>query len=89
VSCEPSSVPLTIQNAVWRRARGCCEGCGRRVLLELHRVTLARAGNDRAEDVRALCEQCHHASHVDTCGVYRDDPDDVATYWNAGRRSST
>lgn len=46
------------------RAAGLCEDCGARTDLDVHHRTYARKGQERAEDLVALCRRCHKERHA-------------------------
>src|SRR5215207_11742500 len=41
------------------RAKGFCEDCGTRTNFEVHHRTYKRIGNERPEDLVAVCGRCH------------------------------
>jgi 5-methylcytosine-specific restriction endonuclease McrA len=45
------------------RAAGFCEDCGARESFEVHHLTYKRKGNERPEDLVAVCRQCHKERH--------------------------
>jgi 5-methylcytosine-specific restriction endonuclease McrA len=45
------------------RADGFCEDCGARSNFEVHHKTYKRKGNERPEDLIAVCRQCHQERH--------------------------
>jgi hypothetical protein len=58
-------------NAAWYRlkdkarirGKGKCEYCGLRKIRDLHHRTYIREGQERMEDVMAVCATCHGAIH--------------------------
>jgi 5-methylcytosine-specific restriction endonuclease McrA len=46
------------------RARGFCEDCGARGSLDVHHRTYKRKGNERPEDLVAVCRRCHKERHA-------------------------
>ena len=40
-------------------SRGFCEDCGARIGLDVHHRSYERKGNERPEDLVAVCRQCH------------------------------
>ena len=45
------------------RARGFCEDCGARENFEVHHRTYKRKGNERPNDLVAVCRRCHEERH--------------------------
>ena len=45
------------------RAGGFCEDCAVRSNFDVHHKTYKRKGNERPEDLVAVCRQCHKARH--------------------------
>jgi 5-methylcytosine-specific restriction endonuclease McrA len=45
------------------RAGGFCEDCGARESFEVHHRTYKRKGNERPEDLVAVCRRCHQERH--------------------------
>lgn len=45
------------------RAGGFCEDCGAPESFEVHHLTYKRKGNERPEDLVAVCRQCHKERH--------------------------
>jgi HNH endonuclease len=45
------------------RAGGFCEDCGARESFEVHHRTYKRKGNERPEDLVAVCRRCHKERH--------------------------
>ena len=45
------------------RAGGFCEDCGARTSLDVHHRTYKRKGNERPEDLVAVCRRCHGERH--------------------------
>ena len=45
------------------RAGGFCEDCGVRSNFEVHHKTYKRKGNERPEDLVAVCRDCHKERH--------------------------
>lgn len=80
-------IPEAVRCAVFRRARGCCEGCGCEAALDLHHLTYRREGREpifgyETEcDLRALCRECHHKAHLTADGNFVGDIDEL----NEGR----
>lgn len=52
-----------LKNLVMRRAQGICEYCYLRAATAIHHVTYARIYNERLDDLRAICEECHLHEH--------------------------
>jgi 5-methylcytosine-specific restriction endonuclease McrA len=46
-----------------KRAGNKCADCGKQRKLDVHHVTYDRLGNERPEDLVALCRACHNARH--------------------------
>ena len=46
------------------RAGGFCEDCGARGSFEVHHLTYKRKGNERPEDLVAVCRRCHQERHA-------------------------
>ena len=57
--CTPSSRWQVLRAQAMLRARGICEVCGDRVATQVHHVTYERLGNERPNDLLALCSGCH------------------------------
>ena len=76
-------IPQDVRRAVLDRARHCCEDCGATVRFELHHVSYQHPyldqifGNEKPEDLAALCRNCHHERHM-FWGVFYSDPDELA-----------
>lgn len=60
-----------IHSAAWRRRAARvrmrqgyrCKECGRRARLDVHHLTYARLGCERASDLEGLCRPCHNRRH--------------------------
>ena len=60
-----------LQSDAWRarRARclqlagGVCQDCGRKRATDAHHLTYERLGDERPEDLLAVCEPCHNRLH--------------------------
>ena len=50
---------------VLRRARNLCEKCGKRRARQVHHLTYERLGDEKLEDLEAVCAPCHHSYHPD------------------------
>lgn len=89
-------IPPEVRREVMRRARGCCEDCGRswsetRPTLHHRRYRTGPSykepdglpidGRETAGDLAALCWDCHQARHRDLNGEYWRDPEDMAEHW--------
>jgi 5-methylcytosine-specific restriction endonuclease McrA len=46
-----------------KRAGYRCQKCGSRRQLQVHHLTYARLGRERAADLMVLCRTCHAAEH--------------------------
>jgi hypothetical protein len=44
-------------------ARHKCEGCGDRLMLQVHHVTYDHIGNERPGELVVLCRDCHEDQH--------------------------
>lgn len=54
----------SFRKAILERSEGFCEYCFKKSsVLHVHHLTYERWGNERAEDVMALCEICHEEIH--------------------------
>lgn len=51
------------RNAILQRADGWCERCGHVRATEVHHLTYVRLGDERPDDLLALCAFCHRAEH--------------------------
>ena len=61
---QKSSVWVEKRKQILKRANGKCEGCGAIVIddsaLDIHHITYERVGgNERMDDLQALCYSCH------------------------------
>ena len=56
-------IPFNTRVAVLLRARDRCECCFRLSKLELHHIHHHSHGTEQAEDLLALCRQCHDERH--------------------------
>lgn len=54
----------TIKQFVLRRANHRCELCGVSTALHIHHLHYSNIGNERPEDLVALCKNCHKATHA-------------------------
>jgi RNase P subunit RPR2 len=54
-----------VRKRILKRARGKCEKCRKRPPLQVHHLTYARLGNERDEDLLAVCGPCHQSFHPD------------------------
>lgn len=52
-----------VRKRILKRARGKCEKCRKRPPIQVHHLTYARLGNERDEDLLAVCGPCHQAFH--------------------------
>ncbi|MFA5636906.1 MAG: HNH endonuclease [Anaerovoracaceae bacterium] len=52
-----------IRTRIRRRARGRCERCGVNVRDDIHHTTYERVGDERLEDLVAVCRHCHRYLH--------------------------
>ncbi|MGH9676260.1 MAG: HNH endonuclease [Candidatus Acidiferrum sp.] len=50
---------------VLARARGKCEACHRRRAREVHHLTYIHIGEERLDELLALCPNCHDMAHSD------------------------
>jgi hypothetical protein len=50
-----------------KRARGLCELCGQHAAREAHHTTYERIGEERLDDMIALCRRCHQ--HITDNGL--------------------
>lgn len=80
---HPEFIPARTRRLVRIRAAGRCEVCATPAALEFHRTTHERPGQERPDDVLAVCHDCHTAAHRDPAGQMWDDPDDMAAHWDA------
>lgn len=74
-------IPATTRRAVNHRAQGCCENCGARTTLALHHLHYDTVGEERPDDLRALCRECHLGEHIDINGVFWADPVERYYHW--------
>ncbi len=51
------------RQAVLKRARYVCEGCGAQRAVQVHHLTYARAGQEMLFDLVAVCLECHENLH--------------------------
>lgn len=57
-----SSIPKEVRKEVWKRDRGRCVVCGGEQELKFkHIVSIAKGGQEVAENIRLLCKPCRHA----------------------------
>lgn len=83
MSIDQRLIPTRTRRLVSIRSGGCCEVCGERAALDFHRTTHERLGHERPDDVLALCPPCHARAHRDPAGDTWDDPDEMASHWEA------
>lgn len=48
-----------LREAVRRRSRGMCERCAVLPMAAVHHLTYANVGNERLEELQAICASCH------------------------------
>lgn len=53
------------RDQVLERAQGICEKCEAFKVVHVHHLTYKRLGNERLEDLQAVCLPCHQAYHPD------------------------
>ena len=53
------------RDAVLRRAKGMCEGCGKRKAEQIHHLTYRNAGDEFLWQLVAVCKVCHDRFHED------------------------
>ena len=79
------AIPLLTQQAVHKRAAGRCEVCGSVCVigqrLEQHHLHYENEGNERPEDLQALCRACHLSQHVDANKDFWPDPQEMQDHW--------
>ena len=63
-----------LRTRVRRRARGWCERCKVGPRADIHHLTYERLGNERLDDLVAVCRECHEYLH----GRRAQDPAAVA-----------
>ena len=94
-------VPYNVRLAVYQRARYLCEDCGESKKLDMHhlRYTINDGhkiidecifGKETADDLVALCRDCHYARHRDINGDYWRDPEEMEErilYWEFGKQA--
>jgi len=56
---------------IMQRAGGVCEQCQRRRAVHVHHLTYERAGEEREEDLQAICFNCHDQAHDGMLSVHR------------------
>lgn len=56
-----------IHDRTIKRAKGTCELCGQHEAREAHHTTYERIGQERPEDMVALCRRCHQ--HITDNGL--------------------
>ena len=54
---------FNLKDKARRRGRGTCEWCQLRPVADLHHRTYDREGQERPEDVMAVCIACHETIH--------------------------
>lgn len=54
-----------VRKRILKRARGKCEKCQKRPPIQVHHLTYDRLGNERDEDLLAVCGPCHQSCHPD------------------------
>lgn len=75
-------IPAAVRAEVYERAAGRCEDCGCVGRLELHHLTYTIDfpgdifGYESAEDLAALCRECHKERHM-LWGVFYADIDEL------------
>lgn len=74
-------IPKRTRRLVLHRARWLCEDCGKFATLEMHHRHYETVGNEKPEDLAALCRECHKARHVDRAGNWWNDPQEREVYW--------
>jgi 5-methylcytosine-specific restriction endonuclease McrA len=73
--CKTLPYPAYLSTPWWnfvhdrtiKRARGLCELCGQHEAREAHHTTYERIGEERPDDMMALCRRCHQ--HVTDSGL--------------------
>lgn len=89
-------IPEAVRAEVLRRAKYCCEECGE-TPVELHRVTYYSQrpehqykfpkhaveifGFETADELLALCRECHRDKHIGPCDEFYADPEECAAEW--------
>lgn len=56
---------------IMARARGLCEQCKRRRAVHVHHLTYERAGDEKDDDLQAVCFKCHDAAHDGMLSIQR------------------
>lgn len=52
------------RRSIMERARGICESCKQAPAIEVHHKTYDRLGNEKDEDLTAVCEPCHKKEDI-------------------------
>jgi hypothetical protein len=55
------------REAVRDRSNGQCERCWINPMMAVHHLTYARVGDERLEDLLAICDPCHEYFSCETC----------------------
>ena len=69
-----------------KRAGYRCQKCGDRRRLEVHHLTYARLGRERAADLIVLCHTCHAAEHGDAGAKIAQFVSQITRRWRKQRR---
>ena len=85
-------IPAAVRREVLRRAHGRCESRGREAALELHHLTYETDhgyeystpifGRETADDLRALCGDCHLGEHIGPDDDFYEDPEECEAEWD-------
>lgn len=88
---ERKPIPYEVRRKVLIRSKGCCEECSHPAKLELHHLTYIRDfydgpedifGYETEDDLVALCRDCHYQRHLDPCGDFVGDIDELTAEWD-------
>jgi len=85
-------MPNKVRREVLIRANFRCEDCGEQRKLDMHhlRYTINDGhkiidecifGKETADDLVALCRDCHYARHRDINGDYWRNPEEMEDHW--------
>lgn len=78
------AIPPETRSLVFLRAYYRCESCSRDGPLELHHRHYNSQGEEKPEDLYALCRDCHQAMHIDPMGEFWVDPVEMHIVWGIG-----
>ena len=80
-------IPEAVRREVMQRCQRLCENCGDRTRLELHHTSYRTYdhepifGKETANDLEALCRDCHRGRHTAPDGEFWADPEEMQAEW--------